>query len=142
MSATATRFRNAVDRRDIDVLETLFTPDVCLFSPVKFTPFEGRAQVIAVLGVLMRHVFDEFAYVGELDGHVAPSAGDAVESHVLVFRAVADGLQVHGIDLLHLDEDGLITEITVMVRPLSAVTALSTAVLAGLTAEGFLPEPT
>ncbi len=45
----------------------------------------------------------------------------------LVFKAMVNGLQVHGCDFLHLDEDGLIDELTVMVRPLSAAKALAEA---------------
>jgi hypothetical protein len=65
------------------------------------------------------------------DGTDAPSV-------VLVFRATVDGKQIHGIDLLHFDEAGLIKEFTVMVRPQSAVQALSQAVLAGLVADGLV----
>nr|WP_308194989.1 hypothetical protein [Micromonospora sp. R77] len=62
---------------------------------------------------------------------------DAFESHILVFRATVRGKQIHGLDLLQLDDDGLIDEFTVMVRPLSAVTALSEAVAAGIAADGI-----
>ncbi|WP_020673929.1 nuclear transport factor 2 family protein [Amycolatopsis nigrescens] len=133
------RFRTAVEQRDIAALDSLFAPDVRFFSPVKFTPFEGHAMVLAVFGVLLRRVFTEFRYTGELQGEAQTFAGEPADSHVLVFRAVVDGKQIHGIDLVHLDEQGLIKEFTVMVRPLSAVTALSDAVLAGLTAEGLVP---
>ncbi|MGP3632347.1 nuclear transport factor 2 family protein, partial [Streptomyces sp. 24-1644] len=47
----------------------------------------------------------------------------------------------HGIDLLQFDESGRVKEFTVMVRPLSAVRALSDAVLAGLVADGLVPDP-
>jgi hypothetical protein len=46
---------------------------------------------------------------------------------------------VHGIDLIQPGPSGLIEELTVMVRPLSAVTALGDAVLAGLQADGLAP---
>lgn len=131
---TTERFRAAVAERDTSALEPLFAPDVRLFSPVKFTPFEGRPLVLAVFGVLFSRVFEEFGYVGALAGEV-----EDADAHVLVFRAVVGGKQVHGIDLLRLDERGLITEFTVMVRPQSAVTALSEAVLAGLVADGLVP---
>ncbi|MFE7060016.1 nuclear transport factor 2 family protein, partial [Streptomyces californicus] len=57
----------------------------------------------------------------------------------LLFRATVDGREIHGIDLLHLDEEGRIKEFTVMVRPQSAVQALGEAVLAGLVADGLAP---
>ncbi|MEU6890576.1 nuclear transport factor 2 family protein [Streptomyces sp. NPDC046557] len=140
---TADRFRSAVDDRDLTALGELFTEDVRLYSPVKFTPFEGKATVIALFGVLLR-TFQDFRYVGRLDGAAESSApepagaGDAPAA-VLVFRATVDGKQIHGIDLLHLDADERIKEITVMVRPQSAVHALGQAVLAGLVADGLVP---
>ena len=36
-----------------------------------------------------------------------------------------DGLTVHGCDILHVDDAGLIDDFTVMVRPLRAAQALS-----------------
>ncbi|GAA2786840.1 nuclear transport factor 2 family protein [Saccharopolyspora taberi] len=131
---TIDRFRTAVEQRDADALEPLFAAEPRFFSPIKFKPFEGRAMVLGVFGVLLRRVFEEFHYVGELNGTV-----EAADAHVLVFRAVVNGKQIHGIDLIRLDDDSLISEFTVMVRPLSAVTAIGEAVHAGLVAERLLP---
>lgn len=53
------------------------------------------------------------------------SAGGATApSAVLLFRTTAGGREIHGIDLLHFDDDDRIREFTVMVRPQSAVRAL------------------
>ncbi|MGW5647799.1 nuclear transport factor 2 family protein [Saccharopolyspora sp. NPDC003752] len=136
---TIDRFRTAVEERDVDALEPLFAPEPRFFSPIKFSPFEGRAMVLGVFGVLMRRVFEEFRYVGELQGTAETATGAAADSHVLIFRSVVNGKQIHGIDLIQLDGTGLIDEFTVMVRPLSAVTTLGEAVHAALIAEGLLP---
>ncbi|MEO3889906.1 nuclear transport factor 2 family protein [Nonomuraea sp. B5E05] len=138
MTATD-RFRAAVERRDLAALDELFTDDVRLYSPVTFTPFEGKPAVLGLFGVLLR-VFEDFRYVGRLDG-AAQTGADGAEtpSIVLVFRATVRGRQIHGIDLIYLDEAGLIKEFTVMVRPKSAVEALGEAVLDGLVADGLVP---
>ncbi len=136
---TIENFRTAVQRRDVAAMEPLFTAEPRMFSPIKFRPFEGRGMVLGVFGVLMHRVFEEFRYVGDLSGTAETDAGDGTDSHVLVFRATVAGKQIHGIDLIHLDEHGLISEFTVMVRPLSAVTTLGEAVHAGLVAEGLVP---
>lgn len=134
---TVERFRAAVDARDLAVLDDLFTDDVRLYSPVKFTPFEGKAMVMGLFGVLLR-TFEEFRYVGEYGGAAQTSAeGVTLPSAVLVFRATVGGKEIHGIDLLHFEESGRIKEFTVMVRPRSAVEALGEAVLKGLVAEGL-----
>ncbi|MEW2414792.1 nuclear transport factor 2 family protein [Streptomyces sp. NPDC046866] len=137
---TADRFRTAVDDRDLGALEELFTEDVRLFSPVKFVPFEGRPMVLGLFGVLLR-TFQDFRYVGRFDGSSQTSAdGSESPSAVLLFRATVNGREIHGIDLLHFAEDGRIKEFTVMVRPQSAVHALGEAVLAGLVADGLVPQ--
>ncbi|ARF54278.1 nuclear transport factor 2 family protein [Streptomyces gilvosporeus] len=147
----AERFRAAVESRDLAVLDDLFTDDIRFYSPVKFTPFEGKPMVLGLFGVLLR-TFEDFRYVGDFTGSSETSAdGTVAPSAVLLFRATVNGKEIHGIDLLHLDGDGdgdgdghgggRIKEFTVMVRPQSAVHALSEAVLAGLVAEGLVPAP-
>jgi hypothetical protein len=46
---------------------------------------------------------------------------------VLVFRARVGDREVEGCDFIHLNEEGLIDEVYVMVRPLSGVMALAEA---------------
>ncbi|MEU7581074.1 nuclear transport factor 2 family protein [Streptomyces sp. NPDC041068] len=138
---TAARFRTAVEQGDLDALEKLFTPDVRLYSPVKFTPFEGRPMVLGLFGVLLR-TFEDFRYVGSYAGRAHTSAdGSEAESDVLLFRTTVNGKEIHGIDLLHFDEDSRIKEFTVMVRPQSAVRTLGQAVHEGLVAAGLVPAP-
>ncbi|MET8684771.1 nuclear transport factor 2 family protein [Streptomyces sp. NPDC004732] len=138
---TAARFRTIVEQRDLDALEELFTPDVRFYSPVKFTPFEGRPMVLGLFGVLLR-TFEDFRYVGAYAGEAQTSAdGTEAESDVLLFRTTVNGKEIHGIDLLHFDEEGRIKEFTVMVRPQSAVQTLGQAVYEGLVADGLVPAP-
>jgi ketosteroid isomerase-like protein len=140
--STADRFRSAVDRRDLAALDDLFTEDIRFYSPVKFTPFEGKPMVLGLFKVLLR-TFEDFRYLGHHTGTARTSADDTcAASAVLLFRARAGGKDIHGIDLLHFDDDGRIKEFTVMVRPQSAVHALGEAVLAGLVADGLVPAPT
>ncbi|MFJ2032265.1 nuclear transport factor 2 family protein [Streptosporangium sp. NPDC087985] len=136
---TADRFRAAAEHRDLAALSDLFTDDIRLYSPVKFTPFEGKPMVLGLFGVLLR-TFEDFRYIGHFDGTAQTSTdGTEAPSVILLFRATVHGKQIHGIDLLQLNETGLIKEFTVMVRPQSAVHALGEAVLAGLVADGLVP---
>jgi hypothetical protein len=138
---TAARFRAAVETQDRDALEDLFTEDIRFYSPVKFTPFEGRPMVMGLFDVLLR-TFEDFRYVGAFEGTAEAGADGAdAAAAVLVFRATVAGKQIHGIDMLAFDEAGRIKEFTVMVRPQSAVKALGDAVLAGLVADGLVPKP-
>lgn len=138
---TAERFRTGVEKGDLAALEDLFTEDIRLYSPVKFTPFEGRPMVLGLFGVLLR-TFEDFRYIGHFEGVAETSTdGEEIPSAILLFRATVHGKEIHGIDLLQFDETGRIKEFTVMVRPQSAVHALGEAVLAGLVADGLIPRP-
>jgi hypothetical protein len=135
---TAERFRAAVEQRDFGALDDLFTEDVRLYSPVKFTPFEGKTMVLGLFGVLLR-TFEDFRYLGQFAGTAETSTdGTEAPSEILMFRARVRGREIHGIDLLQFDEAGRIKEFTVMVRPQSAVHALGEAVLEGLVADGLV----
>ncbi|MET4922459.1 nuclear transport factor 2 family protein [Streptomyces sp. PSRA5] len=139
---TAERFRAAVEKGEVALLDDLFTDDIRLYSPVKFTPFEGKPMVLGLFGVLLR-TFEDFRYIGHFDGTAETSAdGEEAPSAVLLFRATVNGKQIHGIDMLQFDDSGRVKEFTVMVRPQSAVHALGEAVLAGLVADGLAPGPT
>ncbi|MFD3666261.1 nuclear transport factor 2 family protein [Streptomyces sp. NPDC058659] len=112
-------FRKAVEDRDPDALEALLAEDVVFTSPVAFAPYAGRAMTAAILRGVMR-VFEDFTYVREIAN---PDGRD----HALVFTATVAGKQIQGCDFLHVDEDGKIDDLTVMVRPLSAARALAEA---------------
>lgn len=112
-------FRQAVERGDHAAIEALLADDVVFTSPVAFQPYRGKPVTAAILRAVIR-VFEDFAYVREI------SSADG-RDHALVFSATVDGKQLQGCDFLHLDADGRIDDFQVMVRPLSAATALAAA---------------
>ena len=107
-------FRTAVEARDLDGMVAALAAGVTFWSPVTFKPFEGRDAVAVVLGAVLQ-VLEDFRYVQELSGD------DAL---ALVFEARVGERELTGVDLLRFDADGLIEDFAVMVRPLSAATAL------------------
>jgi hypothetical protein len=115
-------FREAVEARDVAAFEALFAENAVLNSPVAYQPYTGRALVAAIVRGVAR-VFEDFRYVREI------SSADG-RDHALIFRATVNGKEIHGCDFLHDDDDGLIDDITVMVRPLSAANALAEAMAA------------
>jgi hypothetical protein len=110
------RFRAAVEDGDLDQVHELFREDAVFRSPLVFKPYEGREQVITVLRAAEKvlGIGRGFRYVHQLE-----DAGDRVA--VLEFATEIDGRQVEGIDKLTFDENGLITELKVMIRPASAL---------------------
>ncbi|NKY53361.1 nuclear transport factor 2 family protein [Nocardia vermiculata] len=110
-------FRKAVEARDTAAIEALLADNVVFTSPVAFKPYPGRPITAAILRGVMR-VFEDFRYVREItDGR----------DSALLFEAKVDGKTVSGCDFIHVDDDGLIDDLMVMVRPLSAANALAAA---------------
>jgi hypothetical protein len=104
----------------------LLSDDVVFRSPIVFKPYRGRDAARVLLAAVSR-VFDDFRYVREIG---APDARD----HALVFEARIGDKQIEGSDFLHLDENGSIDELMVMVRPMSGALALADAMTAQLAA--------
>jgi hypothetical protein len=112
-------FREAVEARDTAAIEAMLAENVVFTSPVAFKPYPGKAMTAAIVRGAMR-VFEDFRYVREI-------AGADGRDHAFVFTATVNGKQVNGCDFLHFDEDGLIDDFMVMVRPLSGASALAEA---------------
>ncbi len=110
-------FRAAVESRDLARMEAALAPDVVFRSPVVFKPYEGRETVMHLLTAVIQ-VFEDFQYVDELEGE---------RTHALIFKARVGDREVEGIDHLTIGDDGLVTQLVVMVRPLSGLTALAQA---------------
>ena len=110
------RFRAAVEQGNLDLAAELFHEHAVFRSPVLFKPYEGRDQVFKVLRAAERvlGIGGNFRYVHQLE-----DSSDRVA--ILEFATEIDGKQIEGIDKLTFDEDGLITELKVMIRPASAL---------------------
>jgi hypothetical protein len=119
-------FRHAIESRDLDAVLAMTREDVIFRSPVVFSPYEGREPLRQILRAVLE-VFEDFRYVREIG---APDASD----HALVFEARVGDKRVEGCDFIRLDDDGAIAELTVMVRPMSAMLTLAEAMKAQLAA--------
>lgn len=116
-------FRKAVEAMDHGAAVAALADDVVLHSPVTFKPFVGKDAVSMLFGILMK-TFEDFRYVDEFE---SPDG-----AAVLHFRTRVGDREVEGIDMVRFNEDGLITDFTVMARPLSALLALRDAIGAQL----------
>ncbi|EGD56402.1 nuclear transport factor 2 family protein [Gordonia neofelifaecis] len=113
-------FRAAVEARDEAAIEALLADDVRFTSPVAFTPYDGKHITAAILRAVMRVMGDDFEYVREF-------VGTDEHDHALEFRSVVAGKQISGCDFIHVNDDGRIDDLMVMVRPLSSANALAEA---------------
>lgn len=102
---------------DHDAIDALLAEDVVFTSPVAFRPYTGKAATALILRTVFT-VFEDFKYVRQV---VSSDGRDAV----LEFEAKVDGKHINGADFLRSNDDGLIEDFKVMVRPLSAAQALA-----------------
>jgi SnoaL-like protein len=105
-------FRRAAEAKDLELLTATLHEDVVLHSPILFRGFEGREIVSQVL-THVAATLEGLTYVDEL-------VGDATVA--LRFKANVGDRELEGIDFLELDEDGKVVELTVFMRPMSALT--------------------
>ncbi|MGH2960879.1 MAG: nuclear transport factor 2 family protein [Solirubrobacterales bacterium] len=128
MSAPTT-FERAVEAKDLGALAELLAPDVAFRSPVVFRAYEGRELVSKILGAASR-VFEDFEYVRRFESE---------DEAALIFKARVGDREVDGLDLVRFDDEGMVSELTVMVRPMSGVHALAAAMAAEFEQLGILP---
>jgi len=108
-------FRVAAEAKDLEAMTATLREDVVLHSPILFRGFEGRELVVGVL-THVAETLEDFRYTDEL------AEGDTV---ALRFKARVGDRELEGIDFLELDAEGLVSELTVFMRPLSAINAFN-----------------
>ena len=119
-------FRAAAEAKDFGAAEELFAEDAIFRSPVVFKPYEGREMIKVMLGAVVQ-VFEDFRYLEQVE------TGDAA---VLMFEARVGDRTLQGVDMLKFGADDRITELTVMVRPMTGLQALAEAMRRMLEAAG------
>lgn len=126
------RWIEIIDTGRTDQLNDLLAHDAVFYSPAVFTPQEGRAKAAAYLMAAAK-MFDGtgFRYVGKWYGD---------RSAVLEFVADIDGTHANGVDMIHWNDDGKITSVKVMLRPIKALQAVIPQ-MAGLLQQGEAAGP-
>jgi ketosteroid isomerase-like protein len=109
-------FRAAVEAGDFDAATDLLHDDVVFRSPAVFKAYQGKATVTTILKTVGT-VFEDFRYIDDLVSETG--------THVLVFEARVGEKTLQGMDYLKTDAEGRITELTVMIRPLSGLIAVA-----------------
>ena len=116
-------------RRDLpDGFDALLHDDCVFLSPIVYTPQEGRQLTEMYLT----------AAGGSLGGDPGSASGDRADDAaggkfryvkqilqgnqaMLEFETSVDGKYVNGVDIITCDDDAMITEFKVMIRPLQAI---------------------
>jgi hypothetical protein len=112
-------------------LDAILHEDCTFVSPIVFTPQEGRE-------VTKLYLTAAGGTLGGTDGNVtdaitSPSSEGSFryvkeilqENHAMLeFETTVDGKYANGVDIITCDDDGIITEFKVMMRPLQAINAV------------------
>jgi hypothetical protein len=117
MNDTYDRWHQFVANRDLHALESILADDIVFFAPTYWKPRTGKLTVMLILTAVTQ-LFEDFSYerrwVDDRDW-------------ALEFSARLGDLSLKGIDLIHLNDHGLIESLEVMIRPPNAVAALRSA---------------
>lgn len=111
--------------------DALLHPDVVFLSPIVFTPQRGRditKLYLSAAGATLAGASPTSADSGP--AFAAESAfrytTQIAQGHhaMLEFETEIEGKYANGVDIITCDDDGLITEFKVMMRPLQAIEAV------------------
>lgn len=107
------RWHEVVRTRNPALLNQVLADDAVFHSPILYRPQQGRDLVALYLTGAMHVIANpSFRYVREVvDGRNA----------VLEFETEVDEVHVNGVDLITWNEQGLISDFKVMLRPLKAI---------------------
>ncbi|MFM9926330.1 nuclear transport factor 2 family protein [Variovorax sp. H27-G14] len=105
-----------IAQRDLSGLDRIVHPEAVFRSPMSIHPYGPAPALLLALRTVIT-IFEDFAYDRQL-------ASDDGLNVVLEFSARVGEKKLKGIDLIRFDDQGLIREFEVMVRPLSGLQAL------------------
>lgn len=113
-------------------LDVLLDDDVVFYSPIVYTPQEGKAITTMYLEAAGQTLPGDAA-VPSAGGSGSPGGDGAStrfrytkqvlagDTAVLEFETTVDGKYVNGVDIIRCNDAGRIVEFRVMIRPLQAV---------------------
>ena len=110
---TIATWHKVAKSRDIAGLDQLLAENAVFHSPVVHTPQVGKKITKLYLAGAFHVLFNEtFRYVREVVGE---------REAVLEFSVTIDDIEVNGVDMIRWNDEGLIEDFKVMLRPLKAI---------------------
>ena len=138
IETTLAMWSRLVEGKDVGdrsaLLDDLLADDVVFYSPVVFTPQEGKAITKLYLTAAGSTFGGDDAEKGAVGSEKKSQAGFrytkkvvAENQAVLEFETTMGGKYVNGVDIITCNDEGKIVEFRVMIRPLQAVNAVHAA---------------
>jgi len=104
-------------------LDELLADDVIFYSPIVFSPQNGKELTTLYLMAAGNTFGGDKAKDGTLEGSSFKYTKEILEGNqaMLEFETQIDGKYINGVDIITFNESGKISEFKVMIRPLQAV---------------------
>ncbi|MGI8581318.1 MAG: hypothetical protein ACR2KX_03965 [Chitinophagaceae bacterium] len=99
---------DALASKELERYAVWFSDDMRLFTPIHEEPSIGKQAASQILPLVFSF-FDNFHY---------PDVFPGQQSHALIFRAEINGITLDGVDYLKTNDNGLVTDFYVMMRPI------------------------
>ena len=128
MENSFSKWHQYVETQNVALLDEILADEVRFHSPFVWKSKDGKLITMAILTAVTT-VFEEFRYVREiLDGN----------NWALEFEAKVGDFNLRGIDLIQVNDDGLIIDFEVMIRPANALQAVGIAMNKKLAEQGMI----
>lgn len=112
--AALNEWHRIILQRDWDSLPDLLTDEVTYHNPAQSEPLRGKDALVGTLRLVFG-IFLDFEYTRRFGGD---------DGYGLEFCGKVGDAPFTGVDLIRFDEDGRITDLVVMIRPVGAVLKL------------------
>lgn len=107
------KWHEVINSDDMNALDNIIAEEAVFSSPVVFTPMEGKEITMMYLHAAGQSFnMEKFRYTKEIH--------DGMNS-VLEFETYIDDISVNGVDMIEWNQDGMISNFKVMIRPFKAV---------------------
>jgi hypothetical protein len=124
------KWHSFVNTRQDNILDELLANDVEFYSPVVFTPQQGKAitkmyltKAAATFSGDNGALSEDKSNKGIQNFHYTKEV--LMDNYaILEFESEVEGTYINGVDIITFNEDGQITEFKVMMRPIQAVNAM------------------
>jgi len=107
------KWHQIVETKNIDLLDDILADDATMYSPVVHKTQEGKQitkMYLSCAALVLANA--HFKYTREIYND---------NFAVLEFETEIDNIQINGVDLINWNDNDLITEFKVMIRPLKAI---------------------
>ena len=113
-------WEDVVARDDLRGMAAMFTEDAIFRSPAVYKPYQGRRTIAGILSMVVQ-VFGPLTYTNVWSNE----RGGVVMQFATTVPGPDKRLEIEGVDIFQLDEQGQITELRVMIRPLRGLQAVA-----------------